>query len=348
MPPRTTERAERSAPRARDPAPEPVGPTDRASSGASRPAKQSNIAIYASIAANLVIAATKLVAAAISRSSAMIAEGLHSFVDACDGTLLLVGRRRSERPPDDAHPFGHGKELYFWTLIVAVIFFAVGGGVSVYEGILHLLHPEPLRDPTLSYGVLGVAAVFDGGSLVVAIRTMRREEPGKSLVRIVRHGKDPSSFTVVLEDIADITGLVIAFLGVWLGHRLTNPYLDGVASIGVGVVLATVSTVLVAESRKLLVGERTSEDVLRAVGDAAAADARVIRFAACPLSMQLGPNEVLLGITARFAPDLSAEEVAVAIRRFEQRVRAARPDVKYICVEPIPSDEPGRVGNDPS
>jgi cation diffusion facilitator family transporter len=202
----------------------------------------------------------------------MVAEGLHSLVDASDGTLLLVGRARSQRPPDAGHPFGHGKEIYFWTLIVAVIFFAVGGGVSVYEGILHLVHPEPLRDATLSYIVLGVAALFDGSSFIVALRTMRREEPGKRFVDIVRHGKDPASFTVVLEDLADLTGIAIAFLGVWLGHRLTNPYLDSVASIGVGLVLATVATVLVAQSRKLLLGERTSDDVLDAVRKAAAAD----------------------------------------------------------------------------
>jgi len=281
----------------------------------------------------------KLVAAAVSGSSAMVAEGIHSLVDAADGTLLLVGRRRSQRPPDEAHPFGHGKELYFWTLIVAVIFFAVGGGVSVYEGILHLMHPEPLRDPTLSYVVLGIAAAFDGSSFVIALRTLRREEPDKSLVQIVRHGKDPASFTVVLEDIADLTGLALAFLGVWLGHRLVNPYFDGAASIGVGLVLAAVALVLAGQSRKLLVGERASEDVLQAVQDAANAE-QTIELAECPLSMQLGPNEVLVGVTARFAAHLSANDAALAIHRFEDRLRRARPDVKYICVEPIPPNEP--------
>jgi len=309
---------------------------NRPRAGATR--EQSNVAIYASIAANCAIATTKLIAAGLSGSSAMIAEGLHSLVDASDGTLLLVGRHRSRRPPDEGHPFGHGKELYFWTLIVAVIFFAVGGGVSIYEGILHLIHPEPLRDPKWSYVVLAVALVFDGGSFIVALRTLRREEPGKSLVSIVRHGKDPSAFTVVLEDIADLSGIAIAFLGVWLGHRLTNPYLDGVASIGVGLVLGAVALVLVTESRKLLVGERTSEDVLQVVRDAAQRDTR-IELIGHPLSMQLGPNEVLLGITARFAGNLSSDEVAVAIQRFEDTVRKARPEVKYIAVEPIPAEE---------
>jgi len=265
----------------------------------------------------------------------MVAEGLHSLVDASDGTLLLVGRRRSRRPPDAAHPFGHGKELYFWTLIVAVIFFAVGGGVSIYEGILHLINPEPLRDPLLSYVVLGIAALFDGSSFIIALRALRQEEPDRRLVEVVRRGKDPSSFTVVLEDIADLAGLALAFLGVWLGHRLANAYFDGVASIGVGLVLAAVALVLVGQSRKLLVGERASEEVLQAVRDAADDDG-MIEFAECPLSMQLGPNELLLGVTARFAPDISADDVATAIQRFEDRLRKARPDVKYICVEPVP------------
>ena len=297
--------------------------------------EQSNVAIYVSIAANIAIAATKLIAAGVSGSSAMVAEGLHSLVDASDGTLLLVGRRRSRRPPDAAHPFGHGKELYFWTLIVAVIFFAVGGGVSIYEGILHLINPEPLRDPLLSYAVLGIAALFDGSSFIIALRALRQEEPDRGLVDVVRRGKDPSTFTVVLEDIADLAGLALAFLGVWLGHRLANPYFDGVASIGVGLVLAAVALVLVGQSRKLLVGERASEEVLQAVRDAADDDG-MIEFAECPLSMQLGPNEVLLGVTARFAPDISADDVATAIQRFEDRLRKARPDVKYICVEPVP------------
>ena len=297
--------------------------------------EQSNVAIYVSIAANIAIAATKLIAAGVSGSSAMVAEGLHSLVDASDGTLLLVGRRRSRRPPDAAHPFGHGKELYFWTLIVAVIFFAVGGGVSIYEGILHLINPEPLRDPLLSYAVLGIAALFDGSSFIIALRALRQEEPDRGLVDVVRRGKDPSTFTVVLEDIADLAGLALAFLGVWLGHRLANAYFDGVASIGVGLVLAAVALVLVGQSRKLLVGERASEEVLQAVRDAADDDG-MIEFAECPLSMQLGPNELLLGVTARFAPDISADDVATAIQRFEDRLRKARPDVKYICVEPVP------------
>src|SRR3982751_841501 len=155
--------------------------TGSSSAEAAAPRQQSNVAIYASIIANVVIAATKLIAAAMTGSSAMVAEGVHSLVDASDGTLLLVGRRRSKRPPDADHPFGYGKELYFWTLIVAVVFFGVGGGVSVYEGVQRMRHPEPLRDPTWSYVVLGIALVFDGASFAIARREFRRATGARGL-----------------------------------------------------------------------------------------------------------------------------------------------------------------------
>jgi cation diffusion facilitator family transporter len=312
---------------------------DRADS--SKPQTGSNVAIYASIVANVAIAATKLIAATMSGSSAMVAEGMHSLVDASDGTLLLIGRRRSLKPADASHPFGYGKELYFWTLIVAVVFFAVGGGMSVYEGILHILHPEPISDPTLNYIVLGVAALFDGTSFVIALRTLRREAPGQSVMHVVKHGKDPALFTVVLEDFADLAGLAFAFLGVWLGHYFANPYLDGVASIAIGLLLAAVALVLVGQSRSLLIGSRASGDVLRAVNEAAEADPN-IEFADCPLSMQLGPNEVLLGVKARFAPHLSRAEIGASIRGFEDRLRAARPEVRYISVEPVAATDASR------
>jgi cation diffusion facilitator family transporter len=307
-------------------------------------AKESKVAIYTSIVANVVIATTKLVTAALTGSSAMVAEGVHSLVDAGDGTLLLVGQARARRPPDELHPFGHGKELYFWALIVAMIFFAVGGGVSVYEGILHLLHPEPLRDPTTAYIVLGVAALFDGGSLVVGYRQVRKAVPNLSPVQVVRRGKDPSLFTVLLEDVADIAGLTIAFLGVWLGHALSNPYLDGVASIGVGLVLATVALVLMGQSRALLVGERASPEVLEAV-EAAAGEDPALRGIARPLTMQLGPNEVLLALRAEFVPELSSREVAAAITRLERRIRSRCPEVRQIYVEAASLEGSGDDGS---
>lgn len=292
----------------------------------------SRVAIYASIAANLIIAAAKFTAAAMTGSSALLAEALHSLVNAGDGTLLWIGQVRSRRPADEQHPFGHGKELYFWALIVAMMFFAVGGGVSVYEGILRLLHPEPPRDPTAAYVVLGISALVDGTSFVIALRSLRRAAPGRSLVEVVRHGKDPALFTVVLEDTADLIGITLAFLGVWVGQRMHNPYADGVATIGIGVVLAAVAIVLTVQSRALLVGERARLGVLQAIRTAAEGDPDLVRVHR-PLTMQLGPDEVLLAVGAEFAPHLSAEGVAAAIVRFERRVRADRPEVRQIYVE---------------
>jgi len=253
-------------------------------------------------------------------------------VDSCDGALLLLGRHRSRRPPDERHPFGHGKELYFWSLIVALLFFSVGGGMSVYEGILHILHPEPIRDPTWSYVVLGFAALFDGTSFVIAFRQMRRLYPGRRLTEIVRQGKDPSDFTVVLEDSADLAGILIAFLGVFLGHRLRNPYIDGAASIGVGLVLAGVAVVLARQSRDLLIGERASDAVIQAVREAASGDGAVCRVHR-PLSMQLGPGDVLLAVDVEFTTKLSGPELASAIARLETRVRELRPEVRHVYIE---------------
>src|SRR4051812_7305398 len=233
-------------------------------------AKESAAAIYASIAANVGIATTKFVAAAFTGSSAMTAEGVHSLVDACDGLLLLLGRRRSRRPPTPEHPFGHGRELYFWSLIVAIVFFALGGGLSVYEGIQHILSPEPLKNPAWNYAVLGFAALFDGGSLVVGLRQFREAAGGRGFWAAIREGKDPSLFSVVLEDIADMAGIALAFLGVFLGHLLNNPYLDGAASVGIGLVMAGVAVVLLVESKGLLIGERADADVVECITAAAA------------------------------------------------------------------------------
>lgn len=294
--------------------------------------EESRLAIYASIAANLVIAATKFVAAAVSGSSALLAEGLHSTVDSCDGLLLLLGHHRSRRPPDEQHPFGYGKELYFWTLIVAVVFFAVGGGVSVYEGILRLAHPEPLGDPTWSYIVLAVAAVFDGTSFTIAYRQFRPQAKGVGIVAAMRASKDPSVFTVLVEDTADLTGIVLAFLGIFLGHRLDNPYLDGVATIGIGLVLAAVAVFLIGQSKGLLIGEGAREEALIGVRRIAAGDPAVVAVRR-PLTMYFGPNDVLLAMGITFDPSLSAAEVADTIERLERRVRAAYPKVKHMYVE---------------
>ena len=294
-------------------------------------AQESSAAIYASIAANVAIAITKFTAAAFTGSSVMVAEGVHSLVDSSDGMLLLLGQRRSRRPADEGHPFGHGPELYFWTLIVAILFFALGGGMSVYEGIRHILHPQPIRSPGWSYAVLGFAALFDGASFVVGYRQFRAHAAGRGFWATIRESKDPTLFTVVLEDTADLAGIALAFLGVYLGHRFQNPYLDGAASIGVGLVMATVAVVLVIQSKGLLVGERAELDVLRGITKAAAsvggADVRRIR------TMQLAPREVLVALDVTFAPGLTRAEVLGAVADLERRIRASAPDPLQLYLE---------------
>src|SRR3982751_2570995 len=196
-------------------------------------------AVYAAIAGNLCIALIKFVAAAFTGSSAMLAEGVHSIVDTGNGALLLWGLRRSKRPADAGHPFGHGKELYFWTLIVAIVIFAVGGGISLYEGIQHMRAPRPLEDPLWAYGVLAAALLFEAYSFSVAVREFRRTNNAKkplgrrdvrSWMRAIRASKDPTTFTVLFEDSAAMLGLLVAFAGIFAGEQLGNPYLDGAAS----------------------------------------------------------------------------------------------------------------------
>lgn len=295
-------------------------------------ARGSTVAIYTSMGANVAIAATKFAAAWFSGSSAMVAEGVHSLIDVADAGLLLVGRRRSRRPADAGHPLGHGKELYFWALLVAILVFSVGGGMSVYEGILHIMNPEPITDPTWNYVVLGAAAVFVVGSFLVAFREFRKEIGGRGFWRTVHTSKDPTLFTMVLEDVADMAGLVIAFLGVFLGHVLRNPYIDGAASIGVGLVLSGVAIVLVSESKGLLIGEGAGPELIRKIGQLAAADPSVVAVRR-PVTMYFGPNEVLLAMDVQFERDLTAPEVVAAVDRLESGIRRLEPDIKHIYIE---------------
>ena len=295
-------------------------------------AREARGAILASITANVAIAATKFTAAAVTGSSAMIAVGGHSLVDCADGTLLLIGQHRSRRPADEAHPVGYGRELYFWSLMVAVLFFGLGGGVSVYEGIHHILNPEPIRDPKWNYIVLGAAALFDGSSFIIGFKRFRAEAGGRSLWQHVRRSKDPSLFTVVLEDVADLIGIAIAFAGVYLGHRLNKPSFDGAASIAVGLVLAAVALVLIAETKSLLLGESADAGVVASIRRVLEKEPE-ITASQMPITVHLGPEEMFVAIAVEFAPALRAAEVAQIIERVETAIRAVVPEVKHIYIE---------------
>jgi cation diffusion facilitator family transporter len=290
------------------------------------------IAVYGAIVANAIIAIAKFVAAFFTGSSAMISEGVHSVVDTGNQALLLLGINRSKRPPDEIHPFGHGKELYFWSLIVAIILFGIGGGISIYEGVTHMLHPGQLEDPTWNYAVLGIALLVEGISWAIALKEFLPTIGEESFWRAVRTSKDPTVVTVLFEDSAALAGLIVAFLGVFLAHYFNRPILDGVASLVIGAILAAVAIFLAYESRGLLVGEAADQQVVSNIRKLAESDPAVEQVER-PLTMHLGPHQVLLNVALRFRDDLSAVELASTVDRVEQVIRKQHPDVKRIFIE---------------
>jgi cation diffusion facilitator family transporter len=293
---------------------------------------ESKTAVYAAVAANLAIAASKFVAAAFTGSSAMLSEGIHSLVDTGNGGLLLVGMRRSMLPPDEEHPFGHGKELYFWSLIVAVMIFAVGGGVSAYEGVLHILNPHPIESPAWSYGVLAAAAVMESVSLAFAIRGFRSVRGRRGVWETIHTSKDPSTFTVLFEDVAALLGIVAAFVGVLLGHLLENPAWDGAASIVIGALLASVAVLLAYETKGLLVGEGADPALVASLRALVLGDPAV-RAIPKLVTMYFGPQTVLLAMDVRFDGDASGTAIVEATARMERAIRAAHPEIKHIFIE---------------
>ena len=295
--------------------------------------------IYSALAANLAIAITKFIAAGITGSSAMISEGIHSLVDTLNEILLLLGIRRSQQPADEKRPFGYGKELYFWAFIVSILIFGVGGGVSFYEGITHLQHPEPVTDPFWNYIVLGIAFCFDGFSFITARREFNRQRGRQPFWQAIRRSKDPSTFVVLFEDAADLLGLVVAFLGIFLGHQFNNPYFDGAASILIGLILTAVSGVLARESRSLLMGESADPTLLRRVLAVVEQDEAVISVLQSP-SMYLAPEELFLLLKIDFRNDLTTVAVEQAIDRIRDAVRHEFPTVNRIFIEP---GQPERV-----
>ncbi len=293
---------------------------------------ESKLAIYGAIAANVAIAATKFVVAAITGSSAMLSEGIHSAVDTGNGLLLLIGMRRSKRQPSAEHPFGHGKELYFWSLIVAVLIFGAGGGVSFYEGVQHWRHPAPLEDPAWNYVVLAAASLFEGTSFLIALRQFRQETRGRPFWRALIGSKDPTTFTVLAEDGAALVGLAIAAVGIWASHRLRRPELDGGASILIGLLLAGVAVLLIRESRSLLVGEGIRQETARRVRQLALSHPEVKR-AGRPLSMYVGRDTVLLTLDVEFCHGTPAEQIVETVARLKQEVQKEYPVVRHFYVE---------------
>lgn len=290
------------------------------------------VTIYAALAANGLIAISKFVVAGITGSSAMLSEAIHSVADTGNHGLLLLGIRLSRKEPSKDHPFGHGKELYFWSLIVAIVLFGVGGGISLYEGLLHLQHPAELSDPFWNYIVLAAAVVFETFAFYVAFRALMEVAGEDSIWRAIRQSKDPAIFVVLFEDAAALAGLLVAFLGVFLGHQLQMPVLDAVASIVIAIILMAVAVFLAYESRKLLLGEAASDKVVRSIRQIVEEDPDV-EAAYKPMTMHLGPKEVLLNMDLRFMNGLSSEQVVKAVDRVEGKIRERHPQIKRIFLE---------------
>ena len=289
--------------------------------------------IYAALAGNFLIALTKFGAAAYTGSSAMLSEGVHSLVDTGNELLLLYGLHRSAKPASPRHPLGHGRELYFWAFIVALLVFALGAGVSFYEGIAHMRDPEPVQNISVTYVVLGVSFAFEGYSWLVALKSFRASKGRLGYLEAMRRSKDPTTFTVLFEDSAALVGLAIAFAGITAAHLLDMPQLDGAASVGIGIVLAATAWLLARESKGLLIGEAAlpglQEAVLRIADEDPATEA-----ANGVLTVHLAPDQVVAALSIEFADTLTTTEIEACVRRIEERVRQAHPEVKLVFIKP--------------
>ncbi|RWA71987.1 cation diffusion facilitator family transporter [Mesorhizobium sp.] len=289
--------------------------------------------IYAALAGNLAIAVTKFAAAFFTGSSAMLSEGVHSLVDTGNGALLLHGMRRAARPPDHAHPLGHGRELYFWSFIVALLVFALGAGVSFYEGLVHIMAPEPIVNARVNYIVLGLSFLFEGSSWLVALKEFRREKGSQGWLQAVRRSKDPSVYTVLFEDSAALLGLIVAFAGILASELLEIPELDGVGSIGIAIILGATAIFLARESKGLLLGEPASPEVQKKVLAIAEQDPAVQRANGI-LSVHIGPEEIVAGLSIEFEDHLTAPEIEACVERLEARLKTDMPEIARLFVKP--------------
>ncbi|KPK04877.1 MAG: cation transporter [Betaproteobacteria bacterium SG8_39] len=308
-------------------------------------ASGSKTVIYAALAGNGLIAATKFTAAAVTGSSAMLSEGIHSLVDTGNQVLLLFGLHQAKKPPDERFPFGHGKEVYFWSFVVAILIFGLGAGISIYEGVAHLLAPTELRNPLVNYVVLGLALVFEGAAWTFAYREFRKTKGKLGWLRAVQSSKDPTVLVVLFEDSAAMLGLLIALAGVGLSQITGDPTYDAAASIGIGGVLAVTAAWLAAETKGLLIGERARPDVVENIRRICRDLGKVERVNEV-LTMHMGPEYVLATLSLEFADALTITELERTIEDLNQRIRAAHPEVKKVFIEAEsvakPSDAPRR------
>jgi cation diffusion facilitator family transporter len=289
--------------------------------------------VIAALFANTFVTLTKFAAALWTGSAAMLSEAVHSLVDTGNEVLLLYGQHRAALPPDELHPLGHGRELYFWSFIVALSIFAVGSGLSLYEGILHLFRPEPITNPEINYAVLGAAFLFDGYSWTVAFRSFRHAKGPLGWFEAVEKSKDPPTFIVLFEDSADLIGLAMAFAGNLASTMLGMPALDGAASVGIGLLLGGIAAILARESKGLLLGERADPDTMASIL-AMTRRLHEVTDAKEIFTIQLAPEQVVVALSLDFEDSLTAADVETTVAKLEHRIRAAHPDVIAVLIKP--------------
>lgn len=288
--------------------------------------------VYAAMIGNGLIAIAKFVGAFLTGSSAMLSEGIHSLVDTGNQSLLLYGMARSKRPADETHPFGYGSEIYFWAFVVAILIFSIGAGISVYEGVQKILHPHPINDPSINYIILGFAIIFEGVAWYVAYREFATTKGKKSLFQAVRESKDPTVFTVLFEDTAAMLGLVVAGVGIWISVTWNLPWMDGAASVLIGVILAGTALVLALETKGLLIGEAAAPEITKAIRNIVGSTPTVTALNEIR-TLHRGPNDVLLALSVDFENNVPAGKVEEAINNLEIAIKQQFPVVKRLFIE---------------
>lgn len=290
------------------------------------------LVIYAALVGNSLIAIMKFFAAFITGSSVMFSEGIHSVVDTGNQMLLLHGLKQAQKPADDRFPFGHGKEIYFWSFIVAIMIFAVGAGISIYEGIHRLLEPAPLENILIIYIVLSLAIVFEGGSWYIALREFRQAKGKWGYIEAVQRGKDPSIFVVLFEDTAAMLGLIVALLATALTQLTENLYFDGIASIVIGLILAGTAWWLALETKSLLIGESANTHVVTGIRKLAQTYNNIDHVNEV-LTMHMGPEFILVNISVEFKDEATATEIEETVAHLDAAIKSEYENVKRIFIE---------------
>jgi cation diffusion facilitator family transporter len=295
-------------------------------------ASGSKTVIYAALVGNALISITKLGAAALTGSAAMLSEGIHSLVDTGNQILLLLGLKKAQKPADEKHPFGYGQEVYFWSFVVAILIFGVGAGVSISEGIKHVRHPNVIDNPLPNYIVLGLSFLFEGGAWYMALREFRKVKGRLGTLQAIRDSKDPTTFVILFEDSAAMAGILVAFLGIWMAQATGLAWLDGAASIVIGLILAVTAAWLAVETKGLLIGESAAPDVVDGVRKLAAAIPGVEHVNEV-LTLHMGPTDVLVNLSVDVADEMPAGELEVAFAELESTIRERWPVVQRVSAD---------------